>query len=699
MKIWDRLKDANRAAAPEESVPVRVAVLLTVLLAVVALLNESIVSGWAAAAALVLIPAGFWSSYRYRYQDLLALKGVLSIGLIVAMVAFLSTLSSVVQTGDIAQTQLALAELFLWVQILHSIHVPARRDLVISLVSSSVMLAITSSLSVSLAIAPFIVGWLLGLAVSLVLMHRSGHQEVAQAIVSDAGLRSTSRTVTAALLATVVAAGLVFSLLPASETSQTFAFPTSLGSTSRPLTNPGGLSNPSLGNANPEVAGGSLDGLGSRQSFGYFGFADQLDTGVRGRPDETLVMRVRASEPAFWRGQTFDTWDGRTWTQSDPDTQQISEPNPKRLPGTSGDTGFGGEAFVQTFYLETPGPNLVFGAYRVTDVHIADGSVFHMSDGTIRTGVEMGAGAVYTVVSSRFGVTESLLRNADPRRIGVPDEIADRYLQMPADMPQRVIDLAAAVTAGSASSYDAIRDLEQWMAENTTYTLDIPPLPEGVDATEHYLFITQQGFCEQIGSSLVMMLRSLGIPARLAIGYTPGDRNPFTGLYEVRASNAHSWAEVWFPGVGWQGFDPTAVVPLSGDVVADRAGSGLGTYLASRFGAIVENAGTFGRVVGVVLALAILAYLGAQVWVRRRRLATLDWPGRMLHELDTIGAARGRPRAPDESAVRYVEALSGEKELVAAAAAIERATYSATDIQPIERRATERTLTKRRPRR
>ncbi len=699
MSFWDRVREANRATSPEESIPARSAVLLTVLVAVIALVSQSIVSGWAAGAALLLIPVGFWTSYRYRYHDLLSLKGVLSAGLIGAMVIFFTTLADVVQTGDIAQTQLALAELFLWVQILHSIHVPARRDLVISLVSSAVMLSITSTLSVSLAIAPFIAVWALGLMASLILMHRSGHQEMTQSIVADPTARGTGRTVATASAVTVLTAGIVFSALPAAQTSQTFAFPSSLGSSSQPLAEPGGLSNPSLGNANPEVSGGSLDGIGSRQSFGYFGFADQLDTGIRGRPDETLVMRVRASEPAFWRGQTFDTWDGRTWTQSDPDTAVISEPNPKRIPGTPGDIGLGGDPFVQTFYLETPGPNLIFGAYRVTDVHIADGSVFHMSDGTIRTGVEVGSGTVYTVVSARTGVTQSLLRNADPRRLGVPDAIGERYLQLPADMPQRVIDLAAQVTANSASSYDAIRDLEQWMAENTSYTLDIPPLPDGIDATEHHLFMTQQGFCEQIGTSLVMMLRSLGIPARLVIGYTPGQRNPFTGMYEVRASNAHSWAEVWFPGVGWQGFDPTAKVPLSGDVNPDRAGSGLTSYLASRFGSLVENAGTFGQVVGIALAVAIAGYLSLQLVARRRRLARLDWPGRMLHELDTLGAARGRPRAPDESAVRYVEALGSERELVAAASVIERATYSPGGVGASERRATEQTLTPRRRRR
>ena len=117
------------------------------------------------------------------------------------------------------------------------------------------------------------------------------------------------------------------------------------------------------------------------------------------------------------------------------------------------------------------------------------------------------------------------------------------------------------------------------MGAHTKYTLDIPPLPRGEDAVDRFLFVDRRGFCEQIGTSLVVMLRSLGIPARLAVGYATGERNPFTGLYEVRAKDAHAWAEVYFPGVGWQAFDPTAHVPLAGDSTIDGAGTGALAYL------------------------------------------------------------------------------------------------------------------------
>ena len=100
--------------------------------------------------------------------------------------------------------------------------------------------------------------------------------------------------------------------------------------------------------------------------------------------------------------------------------------------------------------------------------------------------------------------------------------------------------LAHTITASAPTAYDKVLAIEQWLGQHTQYSLDIPRLPKGADAVDQYVFVDRKGFCEQIGTTLVVMLRELGIPARLAVGYTPGERNPFTGLYEVKASDAHA---------------------------------------------------------------------------------------------------------------------------------------------------------------
>ena len=126
-----------------------------------------------------------------------------------------------------------------------------------------------------------------------------------------------------------------------------------------------------------------------------------------------------------------------------------------------------------------------------------------------------------------------------------------------------MLALARSVTAGDTSTYAKVQSLIDWIGTHTHYSKDIPPLPAGADTVDEFLFGNRVGFCEQISTSLAVMLRSLGIPAREAVGYVPGGFNPITDLYQVQANDAHAWVQVWFPGYGWQDFDPTASVPLS----------------------------------------------------------------------------------------------------------------------------------------
>lgn len=656
MKLWAAVKDANRAIAPEESVAVRVTVFVAAMAAAIALASEGVAGSGVTAAAIVAIPTGFWMSYAFRDRDMLVLKLGLAFGLVVVVVDFFGSLGPV-RTGDFVQVQVPLAELFLWVQILHSLHVPARRDLMFSLVASGVTFSIIAALTISLSMAPYLALWVVAAIASLVLAYRSSLSDApggASRPLLAGGQGTKVAPVVGRVVGWVVILGLAgFLVLPAANASRALAFPIGLGSGDRVGT-PGGLSNPSLGDADPEHTQGDGASFDNRTSFGYFGFADQLDTALRGRPDDTLVMRVRAPAPAFWRAQSFDVWDGRRWTISDDSTRALGGAAPIDVPPTLGDSGFSGQEFVQTFYLETPGPNVVFGAHRPAEVYFPDALLYQLGDGTLRAGVQLGSDAVYTVVSLRQPATAELLRRADPVRFGVPDSIAEQYLQLP-DVPQRVLDLAQEITRDAPTSYDKVRAIEAWMGENTTYTLDIPPLPDGVDATDHYLFMTRQGFCEQIGSSLVVMLRSLGIPARLTVGYTPGERNPFTGMYEVKASNAHSWTEVWFPGLGWQSFDPTAAVPLAGDFEGLNAGTGLFSWLSERLSPFAK----YGKAVGALLAVAALVWVTVRIVGVRRALRRRTFYETMVARLEYLGEGVGRARHRAETIVEFAAALAG----------------------------------------
>ncbi|MGI8793055.1 MAG: transglutaminaseTgpA domain-containing protein [Acidimicrobiales bacterium] len=662
MSAMDSIRKVNAKATPEESIPFRVAVLIAVLAAIHAVVGQGIGGIGLQIGATAGVAGGFAYSHWARFRPGFVLKAFLAIGVVVAFAGFLMRVFS---ASEVLAVQVPLAELFLWVQVLHSMDVPARRDLLFSLVSSLVLIGVAGVLSRSTGLGINLAVWAVAALVSLALAYRSELRDLPALSVRDGApspppIKASGIGPIVAAATLVLALGLLVMLVvPQAGPGRAVTFPASLRSRLA-VPQAGGLSNSSLGQSDPGRPG---EDQGGRASFGYFGFSTELDTSIRGRPDNTLVMRVKASRPDFWRGQTFDSWDGRTWRQTDDKPEVNRSESPISLRGAPEDVAQQirerGEPFVQTFYIERAGPNVIFAANVADQLYIADRAVFEMSDGTIRTGVELNEGAVYTVSSRRLRVDEPMLRSSDA--VLLPDSpdwqsLRARYLQLPEPLPARVAALARDVTQGEPSTYDKVRALERWMAVNTTYTLDIPPLPRGADAVEQYLFEDRQGFCEQIASSLVVMLRSLGIPARLAVGYTPGERNPFTGLYEVRASDAHSWAEVLFPGVGWQAFDPTAEVPLAGDYVSDRAGSGLATWLGGR----LPSRSTMILIATAIGGLLLAGLIGdrtRRVVVGRSERRARPWRVVAMDRLEELGAEAGRERRPTEAPARYARAL------------------------------------------
>ena len=663
---------------PESSVPLRIAVLVTVLIAAAGIINEGLIGPFAAAASLFGIPFGFWWSHLHRHRESALLKLAIAVGLVAALAGFIGQIRSA-QIVSAIDVQVPLAELFLWVQFLHSLHLPARRDLMFSLASSLVMLAVASVLSVGMGVGLFLILWVGGALTSLHLAHASSLRVGSS--LADPSPQVRSRTLVGPAGAVLGLSMLAFLIAPAARMISPIGFPSELSIISN-LLEQGGFSNPSLGGNGEENGAGSSD----RAAFGYFGFAESLDTSLRGRPDDTLVMRVRAPAPAFWRGQTFDTWDGRTWTASSDAVVPITGSGSIYTLSTPGDDRVdspSAERFVQTFYLERPGPNLIFGAYRIDEVFLTERTLFELEDGTLRTGVNLGRGSIYTVMSEMTPVDEGLLRASDPLFLSYPDIISTRYLQLPA-VPDRVIELAREVTRGAPTTFDKIHALEAWMADNTTYSLDIPALRPGADAVDQYLFVDRQGFCEQIGSSLVVMLRSLGIPSRLVIGYTPGERNPFTGLYEVKASDAHSWAEVYFPGVGWQGFDPTAEVPLFGGSRVTKAGGGLLSYLAGRFDTLPPVVGRSMRMAGISVVIAVLGWLAWNWQTERKRRRHRTWADGALAAFERIGESNGIVRSPSDTPIEYLESLewSGMEGARGAGETITAAAYGSAEVDP-----------------
>ncbi|GIV98371.1 MAG: transglutaminase [Herpetosiphonaceae bacterium] len=162
-------------------------------------------------------------------------------------------------------------------------------------------------------------------------------------------------------------------------------------------------------------------------------------------------------------------------------------------------------------------------------------------------------GMTYTVVSMVSTADKASLRAAGT---DYPSWVA-RYLQIP-DTPamQRVRELAQQITAGANNPYDQAAAIERYLRQ-MKYNDQISAPPAGRDPVEYFLFELKEGYCDYFASSMVLMMRSLGVPARWVQGYASGDYDEERGVYVVRDVVAHSWPEIYFPGYGWQRFEPT----------------------------------------------------------------------------------------------------------------------------------------------
>ena len=141
-----------------------------------------------------------------------------------------------------------------------------------------------------------------------------------------------------------------------------------------------------------------------------------------------------------------------------------------------------------------------------------------------------------------------------------PTWIADRYLQLPESTTDRVLELARELTATAPTPYDRAVAIEQYL-RTFEYTLDVPTPGVGQDIADYFLFELQKGYCDYYATSMVVLARAAGLPARLVVGYVSGSYDYFNARYVITEAEAHAWVEVYFPEVGWIEFEPTGGRP------------------------------------------------------------------------------------------------------------------------------------------
>jgi transglutaminase-like putative cysteine protease len=266
---------------------------------------------------------------------------------------------------------------------------------------------------------------------------------------------------------------------------------------------------------------------------------------------DTEVFQVRSEAPSYWRMTALDDFDGSIW-RSDGSYQQIAGPLPTDMRFPSRST----EVLDQEFLIQNLSTLWLPAAFQPLAVDSSVPIRYQEETSTLIVDPEASSadGASYSVRSAIIDLSPEQLRSADPT---VTPDLAP-MVELPSDFSDSVRDLAREVVAGADTAYDQALALQGFFRDTGgfVYDLDIDS-GHGEDAIESFLE-TRRGYCEQFAGTFAAMARSIGLPARVAVGFTWGDPDPEDPeVFQVRGRNAHAWPEVHLGAYGWVAFEPT----------------------------------------------------------------------------------------------------------------------------------------------
>jgi transglutaminase-like putative cysteine protease len=440
-------------------------------------------------------------------------------------------------------------------------------------------------------------------------------------------------------------------------------------------------------------------GQGGGPSFVQTGYSERVVPGGTIVRTLTQVMEVTTdfSRPVYWRGINLYAVSNGAWevgesatiatdvganqlTATDPYlSRRIVHATVKVLGAAQNTIFWPGDPIRASIATQVRGEQVNPGA-GVLPVGSVDGAY-------ARTAVALNN--TYTVDASVSVATEAQLRTAGTNYPPIVTRLTNRRnLGGTQAIDDRIKSLAEQVTAGLPTVYDKVKAIQDYLRTNYRYQLAVSPPPRLGDPDAYFLFTSRVGYCEYFASSMGEMVRSLGIPVRLADGYGPGiaeqpgtgERPPAGGNVRdlVRAADAHTWVEVFFPTYGWVPFEPTpdplyppldrsaldapqvdtTVVAPPAQVKPNPTAVGQGQGSAALVGLVVAAAALLLLVIGGLAAVLVV-----------RGPATLESPQAVWRRLGWLAVRQGAPRRPSDTPVEFARRLGREIPSVAPAIA------------------------------
>ncbi|AFY54152.1 transglutaminase-like enzyme, predicted cysteine protease [Rivularia sp. PCC 7116] len=714
VEYWRQKIQNSSPIEVEDSITLRVLVSALVIIGIVAtdVAAEATFSFWAVPLSMV---GGIWSYYRRNHKNVAA-KFCIAIGMLLALGGFFGRL-----IGELNDTRLLLAELLIQLQVLHSFDMPRRKDLGYSIVIGLILLGVAATLSQTLAFAPVLLLFLAFALPTLALDYRSrlGLEPLAfkkqQSQKKD--IKAFNLKFIFVNFSIILAIGLaIFAVLPRVPGYGLRTFPVSSpidvkgDFTGRKIVNPGYVrsgNNNGQGSSNGDE--NSTGATGDRQEVDdnfYYGFNTKIDQTLRGEMKPKVVMRVRSQAEGFWRVLAFDRYTGNGWEISRNDQVKRLKRSPfsyqtfLERPLIIGKT----KEVVQTYTLVSELPNLIPAMSYPKEIYFPTPMIAVDTEGGLRAPVGLSKGLTYTVLSEVPYRDRTLLSKAPDK---YPNNIKNYYLQVPANISDKVKQLTEKILAdynrqrvgktekNLSSPYETALYLAQYLKQNYIVPknfIEAPILNDDDDLVEAFLFKNKGGLPDQFSTVLTVMLRSIGIPARLVAGFSPGDFNPFTGMYVVRNTDAYAMTEVYFPKYGWFAFDPIPSHPLIPpsieeiqtfsvlrqfwNWIAGWLPSPVTGFLNGIFGNVLSavtrfiswffslfSQGIFGIVSGLTLltSVSLFCWLGWDKWKKwryRQFLGKLQPMERLYRQMLQWNAQKGLTKHPAQTPLEYARVLN-----------------------------------------
>ena len=304
----------------------------------------------------------------------------------------------------------------------------------------------------------------------------------------------------------------------------------------------------------------SLEGSVVRRPADFYG--NHLSLGSGTPLSDDVLFSVEAPEIEeklpryYWRGYVYDLYQNFDWYAAGGVSEEFSPSNSELRIPDSGDRVKASFTFrietQQSLLYTATQPVWVSRPGRIQIVTTESGEQDLLAWAAVP---RLLAGEQYEVKASLINPSIQQLQNAGTE---YPQWVTDRYLQLPDDFSPRISELADQITQELESPYDKANAITRYLRREIEYINPLPePPPARVDPIEWILFDLKQGFCNYYAAAEVLMLRSVGVPARMAVGFAEGAFDEEANVYIVRSLNAHAWPEVYFPGIGWIEFEPT----------------------------------------------------------------------------------------------------------------------------------------------